>query len=228
MFDALSNRLQDVFQSLQGRGPAHARRPSSGALREIRARAARGRRQLQGRQGVRRPRARAGARPRTSCTSLTPASRSSRSSATSCSALFGDAKGGLHASAARSPRVILMLGLQGSGKTTTTGKLARVAGAGRAGTRSLVSTDVRRPAAIEQLTVRRRARPACACTTRPASSTRWRARRGALAEARNARLRRRHRRHRGPAAHRRRADGRARGDQGRRRGRPTCSTSPTR
>ena len=49
-------------------------------------------------------------------------------------ALFGDAKGGLQESSAR-PRVILMLGLQGSGKTTTTGKLAQVARRSRAATR---------------------------------------------------------------------------------------------
>ena len=39
-------------------------------------------------------------------------------------ALFGDAKGGLQDTSTR-PRVILMLGLQGSGKTTTSAKLGR-------------------------------------------------------------------------------------------------------
>jgi signal recognition particle subunit SRP54 len=65
--------------------------------------------------------------------------------------LFGDAVGGLSAGGG-SPQVILMLGLQGSGKTTTSGKLARTLL--RQGRHPVVvSTDVRRPAAIEQLTI---------------------------------------------------------------------------
>ena len=64
-------------------------------------------------------------------------------------ALFGDTQGGLPPAVA-TPRVMLMLGLQGSGKTTTTGKLAR-GWTSRGSIRLLVSTDVRRPAAIEQL-----------------------------------------------------------------------------
>jgi signal recognition particle subunit SRP54 len=52
--------------------------------------------------------------------------------------------------ASRPPSVWLIVGLQGSGKTTTTGKLARWLG--RNGHRPLVvSTDVYRPAAREQL-----------------------------------------------------------------------------
>src|SRR6202035_1661652 len=39
-------------------------------------------------------------------------------------ALFGDSQGGLSATTKR-PRVILLLGLQGSGKTTTAGKLGK-------------------------------------------------------------------------------------------------------
>jgi signal recognition particle subunit SRP54 len=66
-------------------------------------------------------------------------------------ALFGDTAGGLPASAAH-PRVIMLLGLQGSGKTTTAGKLGRWLS--KQGKHPLlVSTDVRRPAAIEQLSV---------------------------------------------------------------------------
>jgi len=50
------------------------------------------------------------------------------------------------------PSCFLMVGLQGSGKTTTTGKLARLLA--RSGRRPLmVSTDVYRPAAIEQLSI---------------------------------------------------------------------------
>ena len=66
-------------------------------------------------------------------------------------ALFGEPRAGLSAASTR-PQVVLLVGLQGSGKTTTTAKL------GRWLTKEkrhplLVSTDVRRPAAIEQLAV---------------------------------------------------------------------------
>ncbi len=49
------------------------------------------------------------------------------------------------------PVVILMAGLQGSGKTTTTGKLARWLKQNEKKTVMVVSADVYRPAAIEQL-----------------------------------------------------------------------------
>ena len=49
------------------------------------------------------------------------------------------------------PAVILMAGLQGSGKTTTTGKLARLLREEHRKKPLLVSCDVYRPAAIEQL-----------------------------------------------------------------------------
>lgn len=49
------------------------------------------------------------------------------------------------------PAVILMVGLQGSGKTTTTGKLARILKARQKKSVMLASLDVTRPAAREQL-----------------------------------------------------------------------------
>ena len=83
--------------------------------------------------------------------SLTPAQQVVRIVRDEMLALFGDTPGGLPPSQAR-PRVILLLGLQGSGKTTTSGKLGRwLAKQGKHPL--LVSTDVRRPAAIEQLSV---------------------------------------------------------------------------
>ena len=51
------------------------------------------------------------------------------------------------------PSVILMSGLQGSGKTTFSGKLARMLKAKRNRKPLLVACDVYRPAAIEQLKV---------------------------------------------------------------------------
>ncbi len=66
-------------------------------------------------------------------------------------ALLGEGQPGLSATKQR-PQVVLLLGLQGAGKTTTTVKIARWLGAN--GRHPLVvSTDVRRPAAIEQLGV---------------------------------------------------------------------------
>src|SRR5688572_18003985 len=67
----------------------------------------------------------------------------------SLAALMGEANVGLDL-AAQPPAVILMAGLQGSGKTTTTGKLARLLAAEKKKV-AVVSADVYRPAAIEQL-----------------------------------------------------------------------------
>ena len=53
--------------------------------------------------------------------------------------------------ATQPPAVILLAGLQGSGKTTSAGKLARLIGNTTKKKVLLVSTDVYRPAAIEQL-----------------------------------------------------------------------------
>jgi signal recognition particle subunit SRP54 len=64
--------------------------------------------------------------------------------------LMGDANDSLDLKAAP-PVVILMAGLQGSGKTTTTGKLARWLKQNQKKTVMVVSADVYRPAAIEQL-----------------------------------------------------------------------------
>ena len=53
----------------------------------------------------------------------------------------------------RRPAVILMSGLQGSGKTTFSGKLARMLKTKKNRKPLLVACDVYRPAAIEQLRV---------------------------------------------------------------------------
>ena len=47
--------------------------------------------------------------------------------------------------------VILLAGLQGSGKTTTAAKLARLLRRARAASPALVAADLQRPAAIDQL-----------------------------------------------------------------------------
>jgi signal recognition particle subunit SRP54 len=53
--------------------------------------------------------------------------------------------------ASRPPTVILMAGLQGSGKTTATGKLARYLHAQHGSSVAVAACDVYRPAAVEQL-----------------------------------------------------------------------------
>jgi signal recognition particle subunit SRP54 len=65
-------------------------------------------------------------------------------------ALMGGAHEGLNL-AAQPPVVVLMAGLQGAGKTTTTGKLARLLREAQKKKVLVVSTDIYRPAAIEQL-----------------------------------------------------------------------------
>jgi signal recognition particle subunit SRP54 len=64
--------------------------------------------------------------------------------------LMGGASAGL-SFATQPPAVILLAGLQGSGKTTSAGKLARLIGNTTKKKVLLVSTDVYRPAAIDQL-----------------------------------------------------------------------------
>jgi signal recognition particle subunit SRP54 len=65
-------------------------------------------------------------------------------------ALMGEAHGGLNL-AVRPPAVVLMAGLQGAGKTTTVGKLAKFLRETQKKKVLVVSCDVYRPAAIEQL-----------------------------------------------------------------------------
>jgi signal recognition particle subunit SRP54 len=65
-------------------------------------------------------------------------------------ALMGGASAGL-TFAPRPPTVILMAGLQGSGKTTATAKLARWLREERSASVAVAACDVYRPAAVEQL-----------------------------------------------------------------------------
>jgi len=149
MFDSLSDRLQGVFRTLRGQARLTETTVES-VLREIRlalleadvnfkvvkAFVDRVRDRAMGQEVLR---------------SLTPAQHVVKIVREEMLALFGDAPGGLPP-AARSPRVILLLGLQGSGKTTTSAKLGQwLVRQGRHPL--LVSTDVRRPAAIQQLNV---------------------------------------------------------------------------
>ena len=149
MFDSLSTRLQDVFRSLRGEARL-TEQTVEAALREIRLAL------LEADVNFKVVKAfidrvRDRSVDQEVLKSLTPAQQVVRIVRDEMLALFGDTAGGLPPSQA-SPRVILLLGLQGSGKTTTSGKLGRwLAKQGRHPL--LVSTDVRRPAAIEQLAV---------------------------------------------------------------------------
>jgi signal recognition particle subunit SRP54 len=149
MFDSLSTRLQDVFRSIRGEARL-TEQTVEAALREIRMAL------LEADVNFKVVKAfidrvRDKAVNQDVLKSLTPAQQVVRIVRDEMLALFGDTQGGLPASQAR-PRVILLLGLQGSGKTTSSGKLARwLSKQGKHPI--LVSTDVRRPAAIEQLSV---------------------------------------------------------------------------
>ena len=149
MFDALGTRLQDVFQSLRGEvrlTPETTER----VLREIRVALIEADVNLQVVKAfVDRVRDRAADQGVQG--SLSPDQQVVKIVRDELLALFGEAQGGLKPGGPK-PKVVLMLGLQGSGKTTTTGKLAQMlVKQGRFPL--VVSTDVRRPAAIEQLSV---------------------------------------------------------------------------
>jgi signal recognition particle subunit SRP54 len=147
MFDSLSTRLQGVFKTLRGEGRLTPENIEA-ALREIRLAL------LEADVNFKVVKAfidrvRDRAMEQDLLRSLSPSQQVVKIVRDEMVALFGDAEGGLQPTTKR-PRVILLLGLQGAGKTTTAGKLAMwLAKQGRHPL--LVSTDVKRPAAIEQL-----------------------------------------------------------------------------
>src|ERR671925_647234 len=133
MFDSLSTRIQDVFKSLRGEIRLTLLEADVN-FKVVKAFI---------------DRVRDKAMDQAVLKSLTPGQQVIKIVRDELLALFGDAEGGLTKSAP-TPRVVLLLGLQGSGKTTTSAKLAKWLT--RQGRHPLmVSTDVRRPAAIEQL-----------------------------------------------------------------------------
>src|SRR5215212_1078911 len=153
MFESLSGRLQDVFQSLRGETRLTPEAIEA-ALREIRLAL------LEADVNFKvvkafvdrvRDRAMDALKDADVLRGLAPSQQVVRIVRDEMVALFGNTEGGLQPSTKR-PRVVLMLGLQGAGKTTTSGKLGKwLAKQGRHPL--LVSTDVKRPAAIQQLNV---------------------------------------------------------------------------
>jgi signal recognition particle subunit SRP54 len=149
MFESLSTRIQDALRVLRGEARL-TETAVDAALREIRLALLEADVNFKvAKAFVDRVRVRAV--DQEVLRSLTPAQQVVKIVRDEMVALFGVAAGGLQ-NTSRSPRVVALLGLQGSGKTTTAGKLGRwLVRQGRHPL--LVSTDVRRPAAIEQLSI---------------------------------------------------------------------------
>ena len=85
---------------------------------------------------------------------------------------MGGATAGLSFSPRR-PTVILMAGLQGSGKTTATAKLARYLREEHSSSVALAACDVYRPAAVDQL-VKVGAQAGATVYEQAPTATRWR------------------------------------------------------
>lgn len=111
------------------------------------------------------------------------------------------------------PTIIMMVGLQGSGKTTSTGKLARYLKEKMHKRPLLAACDVYRPAAIQQLKVLGQQLD-IPVFEQGSDRSPGRHRLGRRRSRESARQRRRDHRHRRASAHRRSADAGARGDQG--------------
>ena len=149
MFDALSGKLEAVFKKLRGRGVLKEEDVKE-ALREVRLVLLEADvnfkvvKEFTGRVQER-------AVGQDVLGSLTPGQQVIKIVNEELVALLGGTQAKLHL-APNPPTVIMMVGLQGSGKTTTAGKLAR--NFKKDGRRVLlVPADTRRPAAVQQLTV---------------------------------------------------------------------------
>ena len=149
MFESLSTRIQSAFTSLRGEVRLTEEHVET-ALREIRLALLEADVNFQVVKAFI-DRVRDKATDQAVLKSLTPVQQVVKIVRDELLALFGEVEGGLKKDAP-SLRVVLLLGLQGSGKTTTCGKLGRWLR--KQGKHPLmVSTDVRRPAAIQQLSV---------------------------------------------------------------------------
>ena len=147
MFDSLTSKLEVVFKKLRGRGSLKEDDVKD-AMREVRLALLEADvnfkivKDFIGRVQVR-------AVGQDILTSLTPGQQVIKIVHEELAALLGSTQAKLHL-ASNPPTVIMMVGLQGSGKTTTAGKLARYFK--KDGRRVLlVPADTRRPAAIQQL-----------------------------------------------------------------------------
>ena len=151
MFDALTDRLTSVFDGLTGRG-ALSEKDVSTAMREIRIALLEA--------DVALPvvkdfieRVRAEAVGEAVIKSITPGQMVIKIVHDALVDMLGGEDGDPGMKIDNPPAVIMMAGLQGSGKTTTTGKLAKRLKDRERKKILLASLDVRRPAAMEQLAI---------------------------------------------------------------------------
>jgi signal recognition particle subunit SRP54 len=150
MFDTLSDRLEGVFKRLRGQGRVTERNIEE-ALREVRLAL------LEADVNIRVVRdfiehVKRKALGQEVLASLTPEQHFIRFVATELREMMGGSTRELDLKV-KPPVKIMLVGLQGSGKTTSSAKLARFLKEERKRHPLLVSTDVRRPAAMEQLRV---------------------------------------------------------------------------
>ena len=150
MFEALTERLQKAFRTLRGHGHLTEAELRDG-LREIRLALLEADVHLQVvKELIERVREKAAADE--ILKSLTPGQQVIKALRDEMAAILAQGPEARLRQVPLPPTVILMVGLQGSGKTTTTAKLARLLKSqGRSPL--LVPADVRRPAAVEQLQV---------------------------------------------------------------------------
>jgi signal recognition particle subunit SRP54 len=150
MFDTLSERLEGVFKKLRGQGRITERNIDD-ALREVRLAL------LEADVNIRVVRdfvehVKQKSLGQDVLRSLTPEQHLIKFVATELAQAMGGSARELDIKV-KPPVKIMMVGLQGSGKTTSAAKLARWLKSERKRHPLLVSTDVRRPAAMEQLRV---------------------------------------------------------------------------
>lgn len=150
MFETLSDRLEGVFKKLRGQGRITERNIDE-ALREVRLAL------LEADVNIRVVRdfvdhVKKKALGQEVLRSLTPEQHLLRFVATELCEVMGGSARELDLKV-RPPVKIMLVGLQGSGKTTSLAKLARFLKLERKRHPLMVSTDVRRPAAMEQLRV---------------------------------------------------------------------------
>ncbi len=150
MFEALGERLQTIFRTLRGHGHLTETEIREG-LREIRTALLEADVDLTVvREFIEAVRRRASTEE--ILRSLTPGHQVIKVVRDEMIAILGQGEEAALGRTAQPPSVYLMVGLQGSGKTTTSAKLARLLkGQGRSPL--LVPADVRRPAAVDQLRV---------------------------------------------------------------------------
>ena len=147
MFDSLSEKLQETLSGVRGRG-ALTEEDITRAMREIRMALLEADVNFKVvKQFSRRSRA---LPRRRGADALTPGQQVIKIVHEELTTLIGGASAGL-AFSPRPPTVIIMVGLQGSGKTTAAGKLARWLLEENGSSVGVAACDVYRPAAVEQL-----------------------------------------------------------------------------